>query len=68
MELTINGEKRTIEHANTLDALMKSLGYSSDTRGIAVAVNSAVVPKAAWVSTRIAQGDTVDIIHAVQGG
>jgi sulfur carrier protein len=68
MELTINGEKRTIEKADTLEELMRVLGFSLDTKGIAVAVNDTVVPKAEWPSTRIQTGDAVEVIHAVQGG
>ena len=36
--------------------------------GVAAALNGAVVPKTEWNSAKLADGDTIDIIHAVQGG
>jgi sulfur carrier protein len=68
MELTINGEKRTIDNVDTLEGLVQVLGFSIEKRGIAVAVNDTVVPRVEWGSTQIQEGDTVEVIHAVQGG
>jgi sulfur carrier protein len=68
MELTINGEKKTIEKADTLEDVMASLGFSPETRGVAAALNGAVVPRSQWKSTRIRSGDAIEVIHAVQGG
>jgi sulfur carrier protein len=68
MELTINGEKRTIENAETLEDVMRSLGLSPDSGGVAVAVNDTVVPRSRWKSTRIRPSDAIEVIHAVQGG
>lgn len=68
MVLTINGEKKSIDTVETLAGLLGVLGISAETRGIAVAVNDTVVPRAEWVSTRIQEGDEVEIIRAVQGG
>ncbi len=37
-------------------------------RGLAVAVNGAVVPRAAWEERALAAGDQVLVIQATQGG
>jgi sulfur carrier protein len=37
-------------------------------RGIAVAVNGEVVRRADWPATRLAPGDEVEVLTAVQGG
>ena len=37
-------------------------------RGVAVAVDDAVVPRGAWDRTEIRPGDHVEIVTAVQGG
>ena len=37
-------------------------------RGLAVALNGAVVPRAAWPSTTLREGDRVEIVRARQGG
>lgn len=68
MELTINGEKKTIDNAETLEDVMASLGISSETKGVAAALNDAVVPRSQWKSTPIRTGDAIEVIHAVQGG
>jgi len=36
--------------------------------GVAAAVNGEVVRKASWASTRLAAGDEVEVVTAVQGG
>ncbi len=67
MELTVNGTPRTIE-AVTVAELMVELGFERNAPGVAAALNGAVVPKTEWNSAKLADGDTIDIIHAVQGG
>lgn len=37
-------------------------------RGVAVAVDDAVVPRGAWDRTQIRPGDRVEVVTAVQGG
>jgi sulfur carrier protein len=41
---------------------------TGDRRGVAVAVNSDVVPRSAWPITKLQDGDTVELLTAVQGG
>lgn len=36
--------------------------------GVAVAVNAEVVPRNAWSSTMLADGDQVEVLSAVPGG
>lgn len=47
--------------------MTKPDGTYSD-RGIAVAVNQLVVPRADWASTPLSTDDKIEIITAVQGG
>jgi sulfur carrier protein len=37
-------------------------------RGIAVAVDSEVVPRSAWASTTVPTGASVEVLTAMQGG
>ncbi|WP_407533967.1 sulfur carrier protein ThiS [Elizabethkingia miricola] len=68
MELTINHEKRNYEHLpSTLEILMQ-LEAPGKSKGIAVAVNSLVIPKADWGNTILQDKDSVLIITATQGG
>ena len=65
--ICING---TIEPlaAATLAALLADKAVDTAQRGIAVALNGAVVPRAAWQSTPLKAGDHVEIVRARQGG
>lgn len=68
MEVVINGEKRTIENVGTIEQLLAELSLPGNRRGIAVAVNDTVVPRSQWKTVRIAAGDRIEVIRAVQGG
>ena len=48
--------------------LLVALGMDPDRKGMAIAVNDAVIPRSTWQSAPLNEGDTVEIIHAVQGG
>jgi sulfur carrier protein len=66
MKVTING----IPHELTDDASLAtavSLLTASAT-GVAAAVNGAVVRRPDWDSAGLADGDSVEVITAVQGG
>jgi sulfur carrier protein len=63
----VNGEEEPLR-AQTVAALLADKGLSTDMRGIAVAVNGRVVPRADWPGAAIAAGDTIEIVLARQGG
>jgi sulfur carrier protein len=63
---TVNGTEKELADTTTLGELLASLGISLD--GTAVAVNDAVVPRAAYAAHRLHDGDRVEIIRAVSGG
>ena len=65
--IRINGESEPLA-AETLAALLEEKAVDTAQRGIAVAVNGAVVPRAAWPSTQLRAGDSVEIVRARQGG
>ena len=67
MNITMNGKRHTAESL-TLVALLRDNGITEDTAGVAVAVNSTVVPKRKWNDVRLADGDIIEVINAVQGG
>jgi sulfur carrier protein len=65
--IRINGETEPLGAA-TLEALLAEKAVDSGQRGIAVALNGAVVPRAAWRETRLKPGDSIEIVRAKQGG
>lgn len=65
--IRVNGQDEPLAAA-TLAALLAAKAIEPHQRGIAVALNGAVVPRAAWPSTAVNPGDTVEIVRARQGG
>jgi len=65
--ICVNGEREPLGAA-TLDALIADKAVDTAQRGIAVALNGAVVPRAAWRDTVLRAGDSVEIVRARQGG
>jgi thiamine biosynthesis protein ThiS len=66
VEVTVNGEPRTLGPGATVADLVAALGLGP--RRIAVEVNRSVVPRAEYAATALGDGDTVEIIHFVGGG
>jgi sulfur carrier protein len=62
----VNGARRDIPYGSTLDQLVA--GLTSAPSGVAAAVNEAVVPRGQWQGTRLAEGDRIEVLTAVQGG
>jgi sulfur carrier protein len=63
----INGEREPLAAA-TLAILLEEKAVDTGQRGIAVALNGSVIPRAAWAVTRLKRGDSVEIVRARQGG
>ena len=68
MELTINGEAKSVDESATLDYVLAEVGVTQERAGVAVAVNDSVIPKSQWADRRLSPGDRVEVIRAVQGG
>jgi sulfur carrier protein len=65
--IVVNGERELLA-AGTIAVLLAEKEIGPDARGVAVALNGAVVPRAAWGETTLRPGDTVEIVRARQGG
>lgn len=76
--ITVNGEGRTAELRSSIADLVEELTGirvlldgsvpGSGALGVAVALNSVVVPRAGWAGEELADGDVVEIVSATQGG
>ena len=66
MTVEVNGEPRELAHDTTVADLVRSLVDVE--RGVAVALNGEVVPRSRWRETRLAHGQQVEVLRAVQGG
>ena len=63
----VNGEPRERAGA-TIAELLADLGVEARARGVAVAVDGEVVPRAEWGERRITEGERVEALSAMQGG
>lgn len=68
MEILINGEARVSKAANVAELLTEELEEGHTRRGIAVALNGQVVPRAEWENATFSKGDRVEIVRALPGG
>lgn len=68
MLVTVNGERTEVPAGATVRGLLEQLGGAPDGRGVAVALEGEVVPRAAWPRTEIVDGAHVEVVVAVQGG
>jgi len=62
----VNGEERRFPAGMTISALLGDLEVS--TPRVAVERNREIVPKAAYESTRIEEGDELEVVEFVGGG
>ncbi len=67
MTIRVNDKPRSFADAATLTHLLGELGLA-ERRGIAIAINDAVVPRSRWTSHALSDGDRVLVIQATQGG
>ncbi|MFR9795538.1 sulfur carrier protein ThiS [Streptomyces sp. MS06] len=66
MNISVNGAPREVAEGTALDSVVRSLTGAPS--GVAAALNETVVPRAQWPSARLAEGDRVEVLTAVQGG
>jgi sulfur carrier protein len=66
MNVTVNGDPAELADGLSVAALVAD--RAPDHRRIAVAVNADVVPRSAWPSTVLRDGDAVEVLVAVAGG
>ena len=67
MTICVNNINCVLNADATLTLALEHNGISSQ-KGIAVAVNNAVVPKAEWSTKILNENDKITIIKATQGG
>ncbi len=66
--VVVNGTARTVDAGTTVADLVEELAGSANAKGVAAALNGAVVPRGRWRLLELQDGDRVEILTAVQGG
>ena len=68
MTIELNGSEVDLAEGAAISEAVGQLGVSADERGVAVAVDGEVVPRTEWAATRLSEGQSVEVVRAVQGG
>lgn len=66
MNITLNGEPRSLSTPFTVHGLLQSEQLVE--RRVAVEVNGQIVPRSMHEAQVLAEGDRVEIVHALGGG
>ena len=68
MRIDLNGDPAILPDGATVAAAVEATGVQRGPRGLAVAVDGEVVPSAQWDDTILAEGQSVEVVAAIQGG
>jgi sulfur carrier protein len=68
MNVILNGEPAQVPADATVRTALDALDVPADARGVAVAVDAAVVPRGEWATHHLDEGARVEIVRAIQGG
>lgn len=66
MKITLNGSPYPVAEGTSVTDLIVSVTGAE--RGSAVVIDGEVVPRSAWPATALHDGQSVELITAVQGG
>lgn len=64
MNIFINGECHTVESNNLLDVI----NHHQFRSPFAVAINKVFIPNHLYATTRLEDGDALDVVSPIQGG
>ena len=66
MNITVNGENRSLDPEASLGQLLEMLGLNG--KRIAVEVNRDIVPRSDYEHFKLSDNDTIEIVNAIGGG
>lgn len=66
--IVLNGRESDVRSGETVAAVLARLDLAPDARGVAVAVDGEVVPRASWESFALSDEARVEVLTAMQGG
>jgi sulfur carrier protein len=66
--MIVNGERSEIPAGETVASVLGRLGLEADARGVAVAVDGEVLPRACWETFGLPEDARLEILTAMQGG
>ena len=66
MHIQVNGERHELPDGQSVADLLQRLELTG--RRLAVELNQDIVPRSQHASTLLAEGDQVEVVHAIGGG
>lgn len=66
VRIQLNGEHRSLEKHTTLETLINQLDLNS--QRVAVELNRNILKRSEFPTTKLAEGDRVELVHFVGGG
>ncbi len=66
MNITVNGETKSVNSNYTTQQLLADMGFAG--KRVAVELNQEIVPRSNYDQTFIADGDKIEIVRAIGGG
>lgn len=66
LSVQVNGEPRGVPAGASVADLLALVGL--DARKVAVERNREIVPRSAYATTVLAEGDAIEIVHFIGGG
>jgi sulfur carrier protein len=66
--LLVNGEPLSLADGSTIADVVAHLTDDPEPKGVAVAVDRAVIPRSEWSSTPARVGTAIEIVTAAAGG
>lgn len=66
MKLIVNGEPMTVSAGATVGRLIEQLELVG--KRLAIELNEDIVPRSQHADTLLAEGDRVELVHAIGGG
>jgi sulfur carrier protein len=68
VDVLVNGEAVELSGGSTLADAVAAVYAAPEGRGVAAALDGAVIPRAEWARTELEDGARVELVVAVQGG
>jgi sulfur carrier protein len=66
VQIIVNGRPEQLPENATIEHLLATMGLTG--RRVAVEYNGSIVPRFAYADTHLADGDCVEVVHAIGGG
>jgi sulfur carrier protein len=66
--IVVNGERAELQPGEPLVEVLRSLGLTATSPGVAIAVDRVVVPRAEWETFTLGADAHVEVLTAMQGG